>query len=95
MWEADEVSAMSRSYGTLIIFVIIGAVLGGIIGDLLSGVGALSSVMPYLVHSYPVLDMAPATLNLYVIKITVGISFYPNLMSILGMVIAVWLFKRY
>ncbi|WP_407400501.1 DUF4321 domain-containing protein [Anaerovibrio sp.] len=86
---------MKRSYGTLIVFVIIGAILGGIIGDLLTGVDALASVMPYLVHTYPVLDMTPATLNLYVIKLTVGLSFTPNLMSILGMVIAIILFRRY
>lgn len=88
-------SVMSRSYGTLIVFVIIGAVLGGIIGDILSGVDVLSSVMPYLVHSYPVLDITPSVLNLYVIKLTVGLSFYPNLMSIFGMVIAIILFRRY
>lgn len=86
---------MKRSYGTLIVFVIIGAILGGIIGDLLTGVDALSGVIPYLVHTYPVLDMTPATLNLYVIKLTVGLSFTPNLMSILGMVIAIILFRRY
>ncbi|MCR5175262.1 MAG: DUF4321 domain-containing protein [Anaerovibrio sp.] len=86
---------MSRSYGTLIVFVIIGAVLGGILGDLLSGFDAFSGVMPYLVHTYPVLDIAPAVLNLYVIKLTVGFSFTPNLMSILGMVIAIILFRRY
>ncbi len=86
---------MKRSYGTLIVFVIIGAILGGIIGDLLTGVDALSGVMPYLVYTYPVLDMTPATLNLYVIKLTVGLSFTPNLMSILGMVIAIILFRRY
>ena len=79
----------------MIVFVIIGAVLGGIIGDLLTGVDALSGVMPYLVHTYPVLDMTPATLNLYVIKLTVGLAFTPNLMSILGMVIAIILFRRY
>ena len=86
---------MKRSYGTLIVFVIIGAILGGIIGDLLTGVDALSGVMPYLFHTYPVLDMTPATLNLYVIKLTVGLSFTPNLMSILGLVIAIILFRRY
>ncbi|ORU01259.1 hypothetical protein D081_0078 [Anaerovibrio sp. JC8] len=86
---------MRRSYGTLIVFLIIGAILGGIIGDLLSGVDALASVMPILVHTYPVLEMTPATLNLYVIQVTLGLSFTPNLMSIIGMVVAIILFRRY
>ncbi|WP_297966022.1 DUF4321 domain-containing protein [uncultured Anaerovibrio sp.] len=86
---------MKRSYSTLILFVIIGAVLGGILGDLLSGVEALSSILPYLVHTYSVLEIPPVTLNLYVIKLTAGLTFTPNLMSILGMVIAIILFRRY
>lgn len=85
---------MSKSYSMCIIFVIIGAVLGGLLGDILGGVDALQSVMPYLVHTYPVLVMQPMTLDLYVIQLTLGVSFTPNLMSIFGMVVAIWLFRR-
>ena len=56
---------------------------------------ALQGLVPYLVHTYPVFDMDPATINLYVIKLTFGISFAPNLMSILGIVLAIFLFRRY
>jgi len=89
------VSAVSKSYSMCIIYVVVGAVLGGILGELLSGVDALHSIMPYLVHTYPVLDMQPMTVNLYVIQLTMGMSFYPNLMSIFGIVVALFLFRRY
>ena len=87
-------SVLSKSYGTLILYVCVGAILGGILRELLSGVQVLSSIMPYLVQTYPVLEIAPSVINIYVIKLTVGISFTPNLMSIIGVILAVWLFRR-
>ena len=78
-----------------ILFVVVGAILGGILGQLLVNVDALSGVMPYLVTTYPVFDITPVTINLYVIQLTLGLAFAPNLMSILGIVLALVLFRRY
>ena len=77
------------------LFVVVGAILGGILGELMKGVDALQGVIPYLVQTYPVFNMQPATMNLYVLQVTAGFSFAPNLMSMLGIVLAVWLFRRY
>ena len=87
-------SMLSKSYGTLALYVVIGAILGGLLGELLSGVDALSSLMPYLKNPYPVINVAPSVIDIYVIKLTVGFAFSPNLMSIIGVVIAVWIFKH-
>ena len=84
-----------HGYGMAVLFVVIGAILGGILGQLLLGVEALSSVMPYLVNTFPVFETSAITFNLYVIKLTLGLAFAPNLMSILGIVIALVLFRRY
>ena len=88
-------SKFGRSYGTCILFVVIGAILGGILGELLRNVAALQGVIPYLVQTYPVFDMQPVTVNLYVLRLTVSLAFAPNLMSILGIVLAIILFRRY
>ena len=77
------------------LFVVIGAILGGILGQLLANVEALSGLMPYLVTTYPVFDTTPVTINLYVIRLTLGLAFAPNIMSILGIVLALVLFRRY
>ena len=87
-------SVLSKSYGTLVLYVVIGAILGGLLGELLSGVDALSSLMPYLKNPYPVINVVPSVIDIYVISLTVGFSFSPNLMSIIGVVIAVWIFKH-
>jgi hypothetical protein len=88
-------SKFGRSYGTCILFVVIGAILGGILGELLRNVAALQGVIPYLVQTYPVFDMQPVTVNLYVLRFTFSLAFAPNLMSILGIVLAIVLFRRY
>ena len=87
-------SVLSKSYGTLVLYVVIGAILGGLLGELLSGVDALSSLMPYLKNPYPVISVVPSVIDIYVISLTVGFSFSPNLMSIIGVVIAVWIFRH-
>lgn len=87
-------SVLSKSYGTLVLYVVIGAILGGLLGELLSGVDALSSLMPYLKNPYPVINVVPSVIDVYVISLTVGFSFSPNLMSIIGVVIAVWIFRH-
>ncbi len=84
-----------RGTGMCVLFVIIGAILGGLLGELLRSVDMLAGVMPYLVTTYPVFDIAPFTINLYVIQLTLGLSFAPNLMSIIGVVLALVLFRRY
>ena len=87
-------SVLSKSYGTLVLYVVIGAILGGLLGELLSGVDALSSLMPYLKNPYPIINVVPSVIDIYVISLTVGFSFSPNLMSIIGVVIAVWIFRH-
>ena len=87
-------SVLSKSYGTLVLYVVIGAILGGLLGELLSGVDALSSLLPYLKNPYPVINVVPSVIDIYVISLTVGFSFSPNLMSIIGVVIAVWIFRH-
>ena len=86
---------MGRNYGVCILFVVLGAVLGGILGELMRGIDALSGVAAVLAQSCPVFDIVPTTINLYVIKLTIGCSFAPNLMSFLGIVVALVLFRRY
>ena len=84
-----------RGTGMCVLFVVIGAILGGLLGQLLSMVDMLSGVMPYLTTAYPVFDIAPVTFNLYVLQFTVGLAFAPNFMSVLGIVLALFLFRKY
>ncbi|MDD4601194.1 MAG: DUF4321 domain-containing protein [Negativicutes bacterium] len=79
----------------LALFMIIGAILGGILGELVSTSSLLSEMAPYLVRTFPIFDVPPITINLYVVKLTLGFAIYPNLISILGMIIAILLYRRF
>ncbi len=83
-----------KSLGLIALFLVLGAIIGGIIGELIAGF-PLGGVTPYLVKTYQIFDLAPVTINLYVVKFVVGLSFHPNLISLLGMVGAYFLVRRF
>ena len=85
----------SSHFGVFLLFLVTGAIIGGILGELISSSTMFTGMAPYLVKSYPILDIPPMTLNLYVIRLVVGFGFYPNLVSILGIVIAGFLYRRF
>jgi len=84
-----------KGYGVLLLFLITGAVFGGILGELISRSDALVDVAPYLVKTFLILDVPPVSINLYVVRLMLGFALQPNLISILGMVAAILLFRRF
>lgn len=85
----------SKGYGLLGLFLVTGAVIGGILGEFIATTAAFSGIAPFLVKTFPIFDLPPVTINLYVIKLAIGFAFYPNLISILGMIIAIVLYRRF
>ncbi len=88
-------SSNGRGMGIMTLFLITGAVVGGILGELAAGIPLLADVVPYLIKPFPVFDLPPVAINLYVIKVVIGFALYPNLMSILGIIAAIILFRRF
>ena len=78
----------------LLLFLLTGALLGGLLGEVLAGSPALSEIAPYLVKKYTIFEMAPASINLFVAQIKLGLVLQPNLISVLGIIIALFLFRR-
>jgi hypothetical protein len=79
----------------LLLFLLTGALLGGLLGEVLAGSPALSEISPYLVKKYTIFEMAPASINLFVAQIKLGLVLQPNLISVLGIIIALFLFRRF
>ncbi len=84
----------NNGYGMLILFLITGAVFGGILGELISHSDIVAGFAPYLVKTFLVLDVPPVTINLYVVRFMLGFALQPNLISILGMIVAILLYRR-
>jgi len=85
----------NKGFGMFLLFMITGAVLGGILGEIIAGSGLLTGLTPYLVKTVSIVDMAPTTINLYVVKFVIGVSVFPNIVSILGIIVAILLFRRF
>jgi hypothetical protein len=77
-----------------LLFFLAGAIIGGLLGEVIAGSPALSGLAPYLTKKYDVFDMAPASINLFIAQIKFGLTLQPNLISVIGVVIAMFLFQR-
>ncbi len=84
----------SKGWFVFFLFMATGAIVGGLLGDAMLASNALGGGTSFLVQKYQVLNIPPAVIDFYVMKITVGFVFQPNLVAIIGMVIALLLFNR-
>lgn len=74
----------------LVLFLLSGIVVGGLIGELASNVEFLS----WLSYGQEFGLSAPVELNLSVIRISFGLMFKINIASIIGIVLAIFIYKK-
>lgn len=74
----------------LILFILCGIVVGGLIGELASHVDFLS----WLAYGQEFGLTAPVELNLSVIRLTFALIFKINIASIIGIVLAIFIYKK-
>ena len=74
----------------LLIFLLSGIVIGGLLGEVAAKVEALS----WLGYGQSFGIDPPVPLNLSVVKITLGIMFNINIASIVGMAIAIFVYRK-
>lgn len=79
----------------LVLFLLTGALLGGLLGEVIAGTPALSGLSPYLTQKHTLFEMAPANINLFVMQLKLGLVLQPNLISVLGIASAIFLFRRF
>lgn len=80
-----------KSLLVLIIFILCGLVIGGLIGELASNVSWLN----WLSYGQQFGLSTPITLNLGVVELTFGILFKINISSIVGIVIAIFIYRKF
>lgn len=85
---------MRKSPWVLLIFVLIGGLLGGILGEILHVMaphGMIQNI--FATHFTPGIS-PPLTIDLILVKLTLGFSLKINLISILGMFVGVFMYKH-
>lgn len=76
----------------LIFIILLGAISGSFIGDIL---GRNVKVLSFLKVAHPIGTSSPFVLNLKVVDLTFGINFYINIMTIVGVILAILLYRKY
>ena len=74
----------------LILFILCGIVVGGLLGELASNVSFLS----WISYGEEFGLSTPIELDLNVIKVTFGLMFKINIASIIGIVLAIFIYKK-
>lgn len=77
------------------LFLVTGAIVGGLASEVLQTTQFFGESTKFLVQKYEVFSFPPSLVDFYVMKLSVGFSFQPNLVSILGVMIAFFIFNRF
>lgn len=80
-----------KSTLVLIIFVLCGLVIGGLLGELAKNISWLS----WLSYGQQFGLANPVTLDLGVVELTLGLMFKINVSSIIGIIIAVFIYRKF
>ena len=80
-----------KSTFVLIIFILCGLVIGGLIGELTQGVSWLN----WLSYGQTFGLTDPVTLDLGVVNLTFGIMFNINISSIIEIIIAIFIYRKF
>ncbi|MGH4118810.1 DUF4321 domain-containing protein [Clostridium sp.] len=83
-------SEKKNSY--FVFFMLIGAISGSLIGELL---GQNINALAFLKNTYTIGMSTPMLIDLKVLSVTFGLNFNVNIMSIIGIVLAIILYRKY
>lgn len=78
-----------------VLFIIIGAIVGTGIGEFLTTIPSIADIATFLVKKYLILSVPPVTVNLIVATFVIGFSLQPSIMTMLGVVFGIFLYKRF
>jgi hypothetical protein len=78
-----------KNWLILLVFVLCGLVIGGLLGQLAANVSWLS----WLNYGKE-FGFSPVTMDLGVVKITLGLLFKSNVASIIGIAIAIFIYRK-
>lgn len=79
---------MKKNTPLLLIFILVGVIAGGLIGDI------FGRTVPVLSYGRSI-GFDPVTIDLAILKWTMGLTLQLNVAGILGLLLAMFLFKRF
>ena len=89
-WRDKKMATKEKNVWILLVFILSGIVIGGLLGELASQVDWLW----WLSYGESFGLSQPLTLDLSVIQLTFGLTFKINISSIIGMILAIFIYKK-
>ena len=85
---------MKKSPWILLLFVLIGGLLGGVLGEILRVMAPHGTIQTIFATNYVLGITEPLTIDLVLLKFTIGFVLKINLLSLLGMFLGIYLYKN-
>ena len=85
---------MRKSPWILLIFVLIGGLLGGVLGEILRVMAPQGTIPAIFASNFTPGINPPLTIDLVLLKFTIGLILKINLLSLLGMFLGIYLYKN-
>ena len=85
---------MRKSPWILLVFVLIGGLLGGVLGEILRVMAPHGTIQTIFATNYVLGITEPLTIDLVLLKFTIGLGLKINLLSLLGMFLGIYLYKN-
>ena len=85
---------MKKSPWILLIFVLIGGLLGGVLGEILRVMAPQGTIQAVFATNFTPGISPPLTIDLVLLKLTIGFVLKINLLSLLGMFLGIYLYKN-
>jgi hypothetical protein len=85
---------VKKSPWVLLIFVLIGGLLGGVLGEILRVMAPHGTIQTIFATNFTPGISPPLTIDLVLLKFTIGFVLKINLLSLLGMFLGIYLYKN-
>ncbi|MBI3606448.1 MAG: DUF4321 domain-containing protein [Nitrospirae bacterium] len=78
----------------LVFFVLVGGLFGGVVAEILRAIAPTGPISALFLQNVPIGITAPATVDLYLLTFTFGAALKINLLSIIGILMGVYIYRQ-
>jgi len=87
-------AALKKNIGLLILFILIGALLGGVLGEILRSISPEGPLRNTFTEGFHIGITPPVTLDLRIVTFTIGFAIRVNLLTLLGGILGIYIYKH-
>ncbi len=85
---------MRKSPWVLVVFILVGGLLGGVMGEILHVIAPHGNIQQIFATSITPGVNPPLTMDLILVKFTIGFLFKMNVLSFIGILLGIYLYKQ-